>query len=69
MFGASRWLGMRAKAANIKERVQVTKDEFIDLLVKNGTDRAKAEFDADICMKMGSEMLIGDRFVGIKTDD
>ncbi len=61
-------LYMKAKYGNLPT-VEVTKEEFIKLMMDSGKTEKDAEFQAKIGIAMGSACMIGDRMVKIKKED
>lgn len=56
---------MKAKYGNLLT-IEVTKDEFIKMLVESGKTQKEAEFQAAISVGLGSSCMIGDKMVSIK---
>lgn len=63
----SRWLHdfMHAKYGNLIS-IEVTKAEFIVLLIRTGKSEEATECSAKVCASLGSFIVIGDYQVGIK---
>jgi len=52
-----------------KPRVEVSREEFIRRLVARGETEDKAEQMATVAEGLGSQLEIGDEWVGIKQED
>jgi hypothetical protein len=65
MFGHGRYLQMKARADKLPQ-VEVTREEFIRLMMETGKSRKDAEFQATIAAGLGAHTMIGDKMVGIK---
>jgi hypothetical protein len=63
--GYGRYMQEKALAAKLPQ-VEVTREEFIKLMVESGETQDKAEFQATICAGLGSSTRIGDKMVSIK---
>lgn len=66
MFDASRYLAYKEKAAKAP-LLQVSKEEFIRVLMEAGSSAKEAETQARISHALNSEVLIGDKLYQIKT--
>ncbi len=58
---------MKAKHGNLPH-VEVTRDEFIKMMMDSGLTKEKAESQAVFCQALGSHCMIGEQMVGIKED-
>ncbi len=58
---------MQMKYGKKEYKIEVTKEEFIKLMVNDGRSVEDAEFHAHVCEVMGSSIVIGDKLVGIKS--
>ncbi len=56
---------MEMKYGNVPQ-MDVTKQELIKMLVENGSSPEDANFQANMALKLGSRIRIGDKSVGIK---
>jgi hypothetical protein len=58
---------MKAKYANLPE-VEVTREEFIKMMVDNGKPQKDAELHATMCEGLGSACMMGGKMVSIKKE-
>lgn len=69
MFGsAGRYLQMKARAEKLPS-IQVSREEYIRLMVESGKTQEEAEFHAAVSVGMGASTMIGDKMVSIKEDE
>lgn len=68
MFSAGRYFAMREKSSKLPH-VKVTKEEMIQLLLNNGATREKAEQTVLLAEQLGSEVMIGERMVGLQKSE
>jgi hypothetical protein len=59
---------MKAKYGNLPA-VEVSREEFIQLMMKSGKSNEQAELNAKLSELMGSTCMIGNKLVGIKKEE
>lgn len=64
-FNVARYLKEKSEAGKLPD-VEVTRDEFVAMLMAEGESRETAEFQAKICVSLGSSVRIGNQMVSIK---
>jgi hypothetical protein len=56
---------MESKYGNLPS-VEVTREEFVNLMIEDGVSQEEAEFQAKMCKGLGSSVRIGGKLVSIK---
>lgn len=65
MFPIRRYMEAKYGPAKDYPRRKISKDEFIKLLVQNGTPEEKARLQANISETLGSDILVNKEWLGV----
>lgn len=58
---------MKAKYGNLPE-VEVTREEFVEMMMAHGKTREQAEFQATMSVGLGAAVMMGEKMVKIKEE-